>query len=1163
MSEPLLAHSRLVSSQLSADQPSHGPSPHSDRIAMPSTKSHHQTVSSTATKPSDPHASSQETTLLASSDPATEADSGLPPTPPSNSHDTIPPAQFSPPPHVDGVVSSLLSNKPSTSTPVNQRSPPTPDPSPPRTNTSRSMPTSTPERPVLFGYPSSRAESFKTAREDPFTTEESSRSTTPFQTPWNGLGEDQGLGLAFERDDGDQEITPRNTIHEVASEDEASSSGSIIRDGRGALDVDQIPNREWNTELMRNVTVRKKRNPRPAFTTPPKQIQASSPPVSPTNASKSRRSTSLRERVEASRNSPHTPSIENFAKSIGWPAEGQADVLPESADADVDAEQKRMSTSSMSSAVVEAVVIVTPPQRQRSLRHSGRNLAYARNMSSPAELSSRTPSNRSSMQSDKIPLHKLVHKRADIYDRRSRTSIDSGSLSYRTESPLLVEKRRQESAASTLAHQRSVREVLQPAAEVVSRSNSIRSAYTGASHKRNSSAPEPVLRRETASPNLRGSREDILSPNNHSPRRHRKPPPSRLAHTQTASPTRVANPEVLSPVSPVDISPATKRLRELDDPFNINKSLPALPVVPSPRPARALDLSPGGSSVKKDRVEGDHNSPALAERVRLLLAEKQGGGLAVDQSQHIEEHRKTRTPSTDTVPTVRRGSASTRGRSEERRRSSTSQDRGSTSRDTLRPSLDRIPTEELPRTSHEWRSFHTDEHGRVSFDRSISRTEEHAMARHLFAQTTPFSQISDTPIEVSEATAVSIYPHNNNSLLVVQQFPRSSLQPPERPQLLEGIHFGSPRIEEDGPLTPPFVDAKETFNDPPPQPTLTFEPSTPPMQIELPNPIVVDSPLKNPRQPPEPPVIKFIPPTPAEELERQLPPGPPKRSDSHPQRRLSLKQRARRYSDNFITPFLSRANSMRGRRVSESHTRHPQVPSVNDDDNALHPFWRPRGFWDGFDDSDSESDDGYLPRGGDTSDVEDAEPEPASPRNIRAISRRLNSIRRGSSGGFLIGNSLGVERSGTNRRRPQITLPSTRLRPLPRLNHKPSAPKIMIQPPTQPLGSHAQRIQKYSSHSSLQSSASSSQQRRDRRDTWRKGKKIPGLKGYQVQYIGLSGVRERMRERKAERRREQLRRSIGGRWYVEPGSAALGAAPAPAVTASTSNERGASSGDVL
>ncbi|PVI05284.1 hypothetical protein DM02DRAFT_517082 [Periconia macrospinosa] len=1075
---------------------------------MPPAESLHQSATSTDADPKDSQTSNESTTPLDSPDPAGETDTGLPPTPPSNSHDAIPPAQFSPPPHVDGVVSSLRSKKSSVSTPVNQRSPPTPDPSPPRTNTSRSMPTSTPERPVLFAYPSSRAESFKTAREDPFTTDNESRSTTPSRALSNSIEEDRGLGLAFERDGNDEDITPRNTIHEAPSEDEASESGSIIKYGRGALEVEEIPDREWNTELMRNVTIRRKRKPKPSPSTPPNL----SPPASPTVASKARRSSSLRERVEASRNSPHTSSIENFAKSIGWPAENQVVITQ-------DAEQKRLSTSSMSSTVVEAVVIVTPPQRHRSLRHSGRNLAYIRNTSSPATLSSRTHSNRSSMQSEDVPLHKLIHKKANINDSRSRVSIDSPSLGYRTESPVLLERRRRDSAASTIAHQKSVREVLQPAADLLSRSNSARSA--GSYHRRNSSAPEPTLRRETASPNLRTVREQATpSPDNFSSRKHRKVP-SRLAHTEVASPTSSRNPEVLSPVSPLETSPATKRLRDLNVPLDINKSLPSLPVELSLKNANI----PGEEVTVHITDTSEHQPPsALTDRVRHLLSEKDEHHSTGDVSKQSVERRKTRTPSGDTAPTIPRGSASPPGRPEEQRGSSTSQDRGSPARDALlRPSLDRVLSEEMPRTSHEWRSFHTDEHGRVSFDRSVSRTEEHAMARHLFAQTTPFSQMSDTPIEVSEATAVSIYPHNNHSLLVVQQFPRTSGQPLERPRLLEGIHFGSPTIEEDGPwtpLTPPFVDARETPDEQPPQPTLTVEPSTPPMQIELPNPAVVDSPLKNPRQPPEPPVIKFIPPTPAEELERQLPPGPPKRSDSHPQRRLSLKQRARRYSDNFITPFLSRANSIRGRRDPESHSGHPQVPTVNDNDNALHPFWRPRGFWDGFEDSDSESDDGILPRGGDTSDVEDEEPKPTPNRNLTTLSRRLTHLRRGSTGG-----------SPRIQRRPRVQAPN-------RLRRKISAPKIMIQPPTQPLGAHAQRIQKrasrgtFTSTTSSSSSSSSLEHRRSRRDAWRRGKKIPGFKGVHVQYIGLSGVRQRMRERKAEKRREQLRRSIGGRWYV-------------------------------
>jgi hypothetical protein len=409
------------------------------------------------------------------------------------------------------------------------------------------------------------------------------------------------------------------------------------------------------------------------------------------------------------------------------------------------------------------------------------------------------------------------------------------------------------------------------------------------------------------------------------------------------------------------------------------------------------------------------------------------------------------------------------------------------------------------------------------------------MARHLFAQTTPFSttpfsQFSDTPIEVSEATAVTIYPHNNHSLLVVQQGARASILPVAHLEVSDDPHMPSTDSKASEMASSALLlDVDENDENDGEQtqlqnPTLTVEPSTPPMQISLPVPEPVDSPLKNPRAAPEPPVIKFIPPTPAEELERQLVPGPPKRSDSHPQRRLSLVQRARRYSDNLISPLLTRTASSRGRYASDSHTHeNPRVPNVTEEDGSLHPFWRPRGFWDGFEDSDSESDDDILPAGGDTSDVED--PEPESPRKRGVLSRRLTNSFKGS-GSFLIGNSLGVERSGTNKRRPHVELPSKRTS---------RSPKILIQPPTLPFRSSSPRIEKRTSRTSMRSSSSLERSRRgSTRDGWRTGKRIPGVK-FQVQYIGLSGVRERMKERSAEKRRNKIRKSIGSRIYMEDG----------------------------
>ena len=1074
----------------------------------------------------DSQSSSQLPTPIESPTARNAAESGLPPTPPSNSQDGLPTSEFGPPPHVDGVVASLTSRKSTISTPVNQRSPPTPDPSPPRTTGSMI----TPERPVLFAYPSSRAESFTTAREDPASSEAESRSTTPLAARLSVVEEDRGLGLAFEHD-GD-ESTPRNTMMEVPSEtasfEEEPKRSERDEDSKGILDIDDRPFREWDTNLMRNVTVRKKRSPKKS----PQKNLASTEPVPPATNSTPRRSSSLRERVEASKDSPQSSSMEKFARSIGWPTDTEKTPCEQTSPS----EKKRNSTSSTST-VVEAMVIVTPVQplqRRRTLRHSGKNLAYRRDTDNSTEPSLATHSNRTSLNLDDVPLHRLVHKRLSINDRARRISSDSATLGDRTASPLSLRKRALDSAAATLAHQQSVRTVLQPAAEIMSRSNSVtRNTPIQSLHKRIASAPEATARMHTPSP-APHSIFDLSPPESPSPKRERKPL-SKLAHVETASPTSLIA-EHPTPLKSTPVSPSVRRFRVPKSPLDVNKSLPD---IPSELPIQSTsELSPQEEAQLNESEEHEnHPPPALLERVRHLLAEREITTPVNPELQHLYEPSRPRASTLDSVPTIRRGSASTRRRSEERRRSSHSQDHASGSRDMLlRPSPDHLTPDEIPRNSHEWHSFHADEHGRVSFDRSTTRTEEHAMARHLFSQSTPFSQFSDTPIEISEATTVEIYPHNNHSLLVVQQVARSSTQPLETRQIANGAHFRAPDSQElDAPPTPPFLDAQETLNDELPNPTLTIEPSTPPMQLSLPAPGAVDSPLKNPRKPPEPPVIKFIPPTPAEELERQLVPGPPKRSDSHPQRRLSFKQRARRYSDNFISPFLARASSIRGRHISDPPADHGQVkiPTVNDEeDGSLHPFWRPRGFWDGFEDSDSEDDD-ILPRGGDTSDVVDNETTPQSPTKLGVLGRRLTNGFKGS-GGFLIGNSLGVERAGTNTRRPRIDLPSRRASA--RFARR-QTPKILIQPPTIPLGTRPSRIEKRSSRASLRSSTSLERRRKNSAgETWRNGKRIPGLKGVQVQYIGLSGVKERLKERRAERRRDALRKSIGGRWYVEPGT---------------------------
>ncbi|KAL9618908.1 MAG: hypothetical protein Q9160_006433 [Pyrenula sp. 1 TL-2023] len=192
---------------------------------------------------------------------------------------------------------------------------------------------------------------------------------------------------------------------------------------------------------------------------------------------------------------------------------------------------------------------------------------------------------------------------------------------------------------------------------------------------------------------------------------------------------------------------------------------------------------------------------------------------------------------------------------------------------------------------------------------------------------TPFSQpsvlsVSPGPVEISEATAVNLFAHNNHSLQIIERG-------------VQGEARVLPRLR---------LSTKEADS-------VGSEPSTPERKT---NPLIlVDSPLRNPREPPKPPAFKIIPPTPAgvspvEESDKQLGQRPTTSDGRRAMaRRLGSLRRAfstRRYSESFI-PSLTRGLNLKNARNRREEE--------NFDDN-LHPFWRPRGFWDDFSDSESE-----------------------------------------------------------------------------------------------------------------------------------------------------------------------------------------------------------------
>lgn len=237
---------------------------------------------------------------------------------------------------------------------------------------------------------------------------------------------------------------------------------------------------------------------------------------------------------------------------------------------------------------------------------------------------------------------------------------------------------------------------------------------------------------------------------------------------------------------------------------------------------------------------------------------------------------------------------------------------------------------------------------------------------------TPFSlrsARSSTPgtLEVNEATAISIYPHTNKSILVVQHAPQRNSRPAGHSAIIaSNAKFAIPA----GSVPPPVIHE--------------------PRQL-------LDSPLQNPRSPPEPPDFKIIPPTPAN-LTDITSPDRPKVSPSEqpPRRRLSTRVKQafsnRRYSDVFVAPItrpfsLARRSTVTGARRASTGI---------DLERNLHPSWRPRAFWDSKDgESDSDSDfgnDGFLvgnSLGMPTEGVKTFDP----PRRRASLSRKFGSLR--------------------------------------------------------------------------------------------------------------------------------------------------------------------------
>lgn len=353
--------------------------------------------------------------------------------------------------------------------------------------------------------------------------------------------------------------------------------------------------------------------------------------------------------------------------------------------------------------------------------------------------------------------------------------------------------------------------------------------------------------------------------------------------------------------------------------------------------------------------------------------------------------------------------------------------------------------------------------------RSLDYRRLHSSATPM--STSQFSGTFESEADICEAQGVALYPHNNESLLIVQG--TKIAKQTEQLRIINSNHESIDANSIPGINEPNFK-------------AFVTEPD------EIGKPLhSVESPLTNPRTAPEPPVIQFIPPTPNDELERQLAvPAEQQRGDaeSDVHRRPSIKQRMRRYSETLVQPFpFGRSNSYR----KSAPVRRTQA-RVSTRPTHLSSFWQPRDFWEDYS-SDEEDNDDYepLPAGGDTSEIADNEQKRHGAFFPRAMSKRMPGFR--GTGGFLMGNSLGIDRHGTNVRR--------------------------------------HHIDRKSSEEILRRMAE-----RKRRRTFT----LPFSGGTRFEYVGFAAfsakvkdAKRRRQEQNLEKRREKLRESIGTRVYHE------------------------------
>ena len=266
---------------------------------------------------------------------------------------------------LSGTYGSTHTVSSSITSPVLKQSPPTPETTPPKRDqyTHISRESSNPR------FPSTRAESFETARENQTSDEDMSQPDSPSLRParqkWLKSAGDTGsksigLGLGLDLEDGEQTPTEMNPNPSPDQED------LIYFDGAWNGATPEIEAVKGGADLTFRSELRKRLPKRSEISNHLLETPLINGNDTPSTVT---RSLSLQQRLNRNRDTPPHTSAEDLAEAIRGPLQDDSINLNEKLR---EVDDRRFSQISTSSTTVEAVIFSTPQKRRRTLRHSSK-----------------------------------------------------------------------------------------------------------------------------------------------------------------------------------------------------------------------------------------------------------------------------------------------------------------------------------------------------------------------------------------------------------------------------------------------------------------------------------------------------------------------------------------------------------------------------------------------------------------------------------------------------------------------------------------------------------------------------------------------------------------------------------------------------------------------